>query len=119
MLTDGPATAAVFETFVDRLLAPRLRPGDVVVPDDLGGHKSAEAVGRIESAGASVRYLPPHSPDPNPIEKAFSKVKGFPRFAAARTQAALWDAIAFALDTVTPDDRRNVFRSCGYTLRQT
>ncbi len=91
----------------------------MVVLDNLPSHKSAGAVRRIESAGARVRYLPPYSPDLNPIEKVFSKVKNFLRFAAARTQAALWDAIAFALDTVTPDDCRNVFRSCGYTLRQT
>ena len=119
MITDGPTNAAVFETFVDWLLAPELRPGDVVVLDNLSSHKSAEAVRRIESAGAAVCYLPPYSPDLNPIEKVFSKVKAFLRFAAARTQAALWDAIAFALDTVTPDECRNVFRSCGYTLRQT
>ena len=119
MITDGPTTAAVFETFVDWLLAPTLRPGDVVVLDNLGSHKSAKAVRRIEAAGARVRYLPPYSPDMNPIEKVFAKVKGFLRFAAARTRAALWDAIAYALDTITPDDCRNVFRSCGYRLRQT
>ena len=119
MITDGPANAAVFETFVDWLLAPKLRRGDVVVLDNLPSHKSAKAAERIERAGASVRYLPPYSPDLNPIEKVFSKVKSFLRFAAARTKDALWDAIAFALDTVTPDDCRNVFRSCGYRLRQT
>jgi transposase len=119
MITDGPTNAAVFETFVDWLLAPALRPGDVVVLDNLPSHKSAKAVERIERAGASVRYLPPYSPDLNPIEKVFSKVKALLRFAAARTKDALWDAIAFALDAVTPDDCRNVFRSCGYRLRQT
>jgi transposase len=119
MITDGPTDAAVFETFVDWLLAPALRPGDVVVLDNLAAHKSAKAVARIEAAGARVRYLPPYSPDLNPIEKVFSKVKSFLRFAAARTRAALWDAIAFALDAVTPEDCRNVFRSCGYRLRQT
>jgi transposase len=118
MITDGPTDAAVFETFVDWLLAPKLRPGDVVVLDNLSSHKSVRAVQRIESVGARVKYLPPYSPDFNPIEKVFSKVKNFLRFAAARTQAALWDAIAFALDTVTPDDCRNVFRSCGYRVRE-
>jgi transposase len=118
MITDGPTNAAVFETFVDWLLAPRLRPGDVVVLDNLGSHKSAKAVARIEAAGARVLYLPPYSPDLNPIEKVFSKVKAFLRFAAARTKETLWDAIAFALDMVTPGDCRNVFRSCGYRLRQ-
>jgi transposase len=119
MITDGPTNAAVFETFVDWLLAPTLRPGDVVVLDNLNVHKSDRAVKRIERAGAKVRYLPPYSPDLNPIEKVFSKVKGFLRFAAARTTAALYDAIAFALDAVTPEDCRNVFRSCGYRPRQT
>ena len=119
MITDGPTSAPVFETFVDWLLAPALRPGDLVVLDNLSSHKSARAVARIEAAGARVLYLPPYSPDLNPIEKVFSKVKNFLRFAAARTQAALWDAIAFALDAVTPDDCRNVFRSCGYRSRLT
>jgi transposase len=119
MIADGPADAAVFETFVGRLLAPRLRPGDIAVLDDLGSHESARAVARIEAAGARVLYLPPYSPDLNPIEKVFSKVKGLPRFAAARTKAAPRDAIAFALDAVTPDDCRNLSRSRGYTLRQT
>ena len=119
MVTDGPADAAVSETFVDRLPAPKLRRGGVVVPDNLPSRKSAKAVGRIERAGAGVRSLPPYSPDLNPIEKVFSKVKGLLRSAAARTKDALRDAIAFALDAVTPDDCRNVFRSCGYRLRQT
>jgi transposase len=119
MITDGPTNAAVFETFVDWLLAPKLRPGDVVVPDHLPGHKSARAIRRIERAGASGRDLPPDSPDLNPIETVFATLKGFLRFAAARTQDALWDASAFALDTVTPEDCRNLFRSCGYRLRQT
>jgi transposase len=88
----------------------------VVVSDDLGARESAEAAARIGAAG---RRLPPDSPDPNPIEKVFSKVKSFPRFAAARTKDALWDAIAFALDAVTPDDCRNLSRSRGYRLRQT
>ena len=118
MITDGPTNAAVFETFVDWLLAPRLRSGDVVILDNLGSHKSAKAVARVEAAGASVRYLPPYSPDLNPIEKVFSKVKRYLRFAAARTKDTLWDAIASALGTVTPDDCQNVFRSCGYRLRQ-
>ena len=91
----------------------------MVVLDNLGAHKSAKAVARIAAAGARVLYLPPYSPDLNPIEKVFSKVKALLRFAAARTKDALWDAIAFALDAVTPNDCRNVFRSCGYRLRHT
>ncbi len=119
MITDGPTNAAVFETFVDWILAPKLRPGDVVVMDNLGSHKSPRAVESIERAGASVLYLPPYSPDLNPIEKIFSKVKSFLRSAAARTQAELYDAIAIALETITPTDCRNVFESCGYRLRET
>ena len=119
MITDGPTNAAVFGTFVDWLLAPKLRPGDVVILDNLGSHKSARAVAGIEAAGAMVLYLPPYSPDLNPIEKVFSKVKDFLRSAAARTEAALYDAIAIALETVTARDCANVFRSCGYRLRQT
>jgi transposase len=118
MITDGPTNAAVFETFIDWLLAPKLRSGDVVVMDNLSSHKSARAVARIEGVGAKVLYLPPYSPDLNPIEKVFSKVKDFLRSAAARTERALYDAIAFALETVTARDCRNVFRSCGYRLRQ-
>lgn len=114
MITDGPTNTAVFETFVDWLLAPALQEGDVVVMDNLSSHKSPRAVELIERTGASVLYLPPYSPDLNPIEKIFSKVKNFLRSAAARTQAALYDAIAFALETITPADCRNVFRSCGY-----
>jgi transposase len=114
MITDGPTNTAVFETFVDWLLAPQLRPGDMVVMDNLSSHKSPRAIELIEQAGASVLYLPPYSPDLNPIEKIFSKVKSFLRSAAARTQAALYDAIAFALETITPSDCRHVFRSCGY-----
>lgn len=114
MITDGPTNARVFETFVDWLLAPKLRRGDVVVMDNLASHKSARAVGRIEAAGARVLYLPPYSPDLNPIEKVFSKVKDFLRSAAARTERALYDAIAFALETITSSDCRNVFHACGY-----
>jgi transposase len=88
----------------------------VVVSDDLGARESAEAAARIGAAG---RRLPPYSPDLNPIEKVFSKAKGLPRFAAARTKAAPRDAIAFALDAVTAEDCRNLSRSRGYTLRQT
>ena len=114
MITDGPTNAAVFEKFVDWLLAPALRDGDIVVMDNLPSHKSPRAVARIEEAGAKVVYLPPYSPDLNPIEKIFSKVKDFLRSVAARTERTLYDAIAFALDTITPSDCRNVFRSCGY-----
>lgn len=119
MITDGPTNAAVFETFVDWLLAPALRSGDVVVMDNLTSHKSSRAVERIKEAGARVLYLPPYSPDLNPIERIFSKIKSVLRKAKARTKAALYDAIALALKTITPADCQNTFRACGYRLYQT
>ncbi len=117
MITNGPVNKAVFEKFVDWLLAPALRPGDVVVMDNLPVHRSREAIERIEAAGAKAVFLPPYSPDLNPIEKIFSKVKTSLRRAAARTTTALYAAIAAALDSITPADCRNTFAACGYRVR--
>jgi len=86
MITDGPTNAAVFETFVDWLLAPALRDGDLVVMDNLPSHKSPRAVARIEEAGARVVYLPPYSPDLNPIERIFAKIKQSSKTSSARSQ---------------------------------
>jgi transposase len=96
------------------VLVPTLTKGDVVVMDNLSSHKAAGVREAIESAGATLVYLPPYSPDFNPIEKAWSKVKKLLRDAAARTQDALESAIAAALAAVTPADARGYFRSCGY-----
>ena len=114
MTVEGATDADVFRAYVDRVLAPALSPGDVVVMDNLGAHKVAGVRASIEAAGAALVYLPPYSPDLNPIEKAWSKVKKLLRDAAARTQQALEHAIAAALAAVTPGDARSYFRSCGY-----
>jgi len=104
----------VFLAFVGQVLGPALRPGDVVVMDNLPAHKVAGVREAVEARGARVLYLPPYSPDLSPIERMWSKVKKLLRDAAARTQQALEAAIAKALDAVTSDDARNWFRGCGY-----
>jgi transposase len=117
MVTDGPTTAAVFRSFVDWLLVPALRRGDIVVMDNLSSHKAQGVVDAITAVGAEVRYLPPYSPDLNPIEQMWSQVKGSLRSAKARTTEALDDAIGGALRAVRPDECRGYFRHCGYSLR--
>jgi len=116
MTVEGATTTEVFRVYVASVLIPSLKPGDVVFLDNLAPHKNAETLGLIEQAGASVRFLPPYSPDLNPIEKMWSKVKEILRSAKARTQEALEDAIARALAAVTPDDAMGWFASCGYTI---
>jgi transposase len=115
---DGAVNAAAFEAFAEQVLAPALRPGDVVVLDNLSSHKSARTRELIEAAGAELVFLPPYSPDLNPIEMIFSKIKQALRSLACRTRQALWDAIQPVLDTVTPADAQHCFRHCGYTLRE-
>jgi transposase len=114
MITDGPTNAAVFEGFVRWLLVPALHAGDIVVMDNLSSHKTAAVAEAIEAVGATICYLPPYSPDMNPIEKIFSKIKAWLRSAQARTEATLYDAIADALRSITPTDCRNCFRAAGY-----
>lgn len=116
MTLSGAADAAAFATFLDHVLVPALRPGDVVVMDNLAAHKVAAVRDKVEAAGATVLYLPPYSPDLNPIEKMWSKVKALLRSAAARTKDALDRAIADALAAVTADDCRGWFNSCGYAV---
>lgn len=108
--TDGDA----FRAYVREVLAPQLRAGDVVVMDNLSPHKSPAVREAIEAAGATLRYLPPYSPDFNPIENLWSKVKQFLRSAAARTFDLLCEAIDAALASVTADDCRGYFNHCGY-----
>jgi transposase len=108
----------VFREYVRQVLVPTLRPGDIVVLDNLGPHKDSEMLGLIDAAHAELRFLPPYSPDLNPIEKMWSKVKAFLRAAKARTQEELYDAIAAALETVTPKDAKGWFCSCGYPASQ-
>jgi transposase len=114
---DGPVNKDAFEAFVQQVLVPTLRPGDVVVLDNLSSHKGVVAKGLIESAGARLVFLPPYSPDLNPIEMVFSKIKQALRSLACRTQQALWDAMQGVLQSVTASDAANCFRHCGYTLR--
>ena len=111
---DGPVDADVFRAYVTLVLVPQLRPGDVVVLDNLSAHKAPGVAEAIAAAGATVLYLPPYSPDLNPIENMWSKVKGRLRSAAARTLDALGEAIDAALAAVTRDDCRGFFRNCGY-----
>ena len=114
MVIEGATTGDVFEAYVREVLCPTLRPGDIVVMDNLSSHKRATLEMLIEQAGASVRFLPPYSPDLNPIEMMWSKVKSFLRTAKARTQTTLLDAIAAALKTVTANDAKGWFTECGY-----
>ena len=110
----GATDAMAFETYAERVLAPTLRPGDLVVMDNLASHKRPMAIEAIEAAGAVVRFLPPYSPDLNPIEKMFSKVKESLRAAKARTVEAVHAALGDALRTITPADIEGWFRSCHY-----
>lgn len=114
MILEGATDAEVFCAYVEQVLAPTLRPGQIVVMDNLQPHKHPRVRVAIESAGATLVYLPPYSPDFNPIEPMWSKVKQHLRSVAARAYDALCDAIAEALRAVTPGDCRGFFRGCGY-----
>jgi transposase len=111
---DGPINRLAFETYVERVLAPELQHGDVVVMDNLSSHKGQKVRERIEAAGASLLYLPPYSPDFNPIENAFAKLKALLRKAAERTVDGLWTAIGRIVDLFIPDECRNYFTAAGY-----
>jgi transposase len=113
-ILDGPMDGVAFLTYIRRVLVPVLKPGDSVIMDNLPAHKVKGVREAIEAAGAYLIYLPPYSPDLNPIEKAFSKLKAILRKAAARTLEELWAAIASALDVFSPEECRNYFASCGY-----
>ncbi len=114
MAIDGSTTSDVFREYVRHVLLPTLQRGDMVVLDNLSAHKDTEALGLIRSVGAKVRFLPPYSPDLNPMENMWSKVKEFLRDAKSRTQEALFNAIADALETITPKDAEGWFKACGY-----
>lgn len=111
---DGPINRLAFETYVEKVLVPELRKGDVVVMDNLTGHKGPRVRQLIEAAGASLFYLPPYSPDFNPIENAFAKLKALLRKAAERTVEGLWTAIGQLIDLFTPKECRNFFAAAGY-----
>jgi len=116
MVLDGAMNGPAFLAYVEQVLAPDLAPGDIVVMDNLPAHKVAGVRQAIEAAGATLLYLPPYSPDFNPIEMAFSKLKAILRKAAARTVTDLWEAIAGALDAFTQSECQNYFAPAGYDL---
>jgi len=114
-VVDGAMTGDIFVAYVQQQLVPTLRPGDVVVMDNLSSHKRAAVRTAIEAAGCRLEYLPPYSPDLNPIEQAFAKLKALLRKAGERTVAGLWDFLGQSLDAFTPGECLNYFRHCGYT----
>jgi transposase len=113
---DGAMTGEVFRAYVEQMLAPALSPGDVVVMDNLPAHKVSGVEAAIRQAAASLLYLPSYSPDFNPIEPLFAKLKALLREAAPRTKEALWSAIGGLLDRFTPDECANYLINCGYDL---
>ncbi len=116
-VVDGAINREVFEAFVEHVLVPELKPADVVVMDNLSSHKGGRIRQLIEDTGAELRYLPPYSPDLNPIELVFSKIKQLMRTLAHRTKEALWRSMQTVLDAVSDSDAANCFRHAGYTLR--
>lgn len=114
MVLDGAMNGAAFLAWVEQVLAPTLAPGDVVVMDNLPAHKPAAVRTAIEDRGAELRYLPPYSPDLNPIEMAYAKLKAMLKKAAARTVQTLWTAIAHAIQRITSQDCRGYFHAAGY-----
>ena len=111
---DGPINRYAFQVYVDQVLVPELAPGDIVIMDNLGSHKGPAVRAAIEAAGARLLFLPPYSPDFNPIEMAFSKLKALLRKAAERTVEGLWSAIGRLIGTITPDESANFFAAAGY-----
>jgi transposase len=114
LVLDGPMDGEAFLAYVEQLLAPSLRPGDTVIMDNLPAHKVHGVREAIQAVGASLLYLPPYSPDFNPIEMAFSKLKALLRAAAARTMPDLWQAIANALKRFSPEECQNYLVAAGY-----
>ena len=114
LVLDGPMTGPAFRAYVEQFLAPALRPGDVVVLDNLAAHKVDGVRQAISAFGASILYLPPYSPDLNPIEQLFAKLKALLRKAAARTKHALWTAIGSTLKSFPPNECANYLAHCGY-----
>jgi len=115
MVVDGATTKDIFEAYIEQILLPTLKAGDIVILDNLTAHKSRQVRKLIESVGAELWYLPAYSPDLNPIEKMWSKVKSILRTLKARTREALIESVAKALEMVTASDAKGWFESCGYT----
>jgi len=116
MTIEGTTNTEVFGAYVRAVLLDSLRPGDIVIMDNLGAHKNPRTLDLIGQAGAQVRFLPAYSPDLNPIEMMWSKVKACLRKAQARTHPELLDAIAAALNSITAEDARGWFAACGYSF---
>lgn len=114
MVLDGPINGDWFEAYVRRVLAPTLRRGDIVIMDNLSSHKRASVGAMIEAKGARLGFLPPYSPDINPIEMAFSRLRALLRKAAERTVDGLWSAIGRLVDVFTPQECANYFAAAGY-----
>lgn len=114
LVIDGAMNGAVFLAYVEQFLAPTLAPGDIVIMDNLSSHKVAGVREAIEACGASLVYLPPYSPDLNPIEQAFAKLKALLRKAAARTVEALWNTIGESLSAFSPTECANYLADAGY-----
>jgi transposase len=114
MVIDGAMNGAAFLAYVRQVLVPTLTPGDIVVMDNLGCHKGIEVRKAIEATGAGLRFLPPYSPNFNPIENAFAKLKALLRKAAARTRDALWSTVGTLLNTFSPQECANYFTAAGY-----
>lgn len=114
MLLEGAMNKEAFEAYVEQVLAPSLEPGDVVIMDNLSSHKSPEVQKAIRTAKAFLLFLPAYSPDLNPIEQAFAKLKASLRKAASRSLDELWDTIADLLDTFEPEECMNYFKNSGY-----
>jgi transposase len=114
LVLDGPMTGAAFRAYVEQALVPALQPGDVVVMDNLAAHKVAGIEEAIALAGASLLYLPPYSPDLNPIEQLIAQLKALLRKAAARTKEALWATTGQLLDLILPSECRNYLANSGY-----
>lgn len=114
LVLDGAMNGTAFKAYVEQMLAPTLKPGDIVIMDNLAAHKVEGVRQAIEAAGANLAYLPPYSPDLNPIEQLFAKLKALLRKAAERSVGALWNRIGQLLDSFSPDECRNYFRNAGY-----
>jgi transposase len=114
MVLDGPMNSDAFRAYVEQVLVPTLRPGEIVIMDNLPAHRGAAIRTAIQATGATLRLLPPYSPDFNPIENAFAKLKAILRKAAARTIDELWTAIRGALPSFTPRECANYFTAAGY-----
>ena len=114
MILDGAMHGVAFLAYVEQVLVPTLSPGDIVIMDNLPAHKSTAVRQAIEAVGAELRFLPPYSPDFNPIEMAFSKLKAFLNKTAARTVDELWKAIALGIELFNPIECKNFFAAAGY-----